>query len=102
MKFALHQESQRGFLKSSIKAERKKSVRHCCRHLGDKHLALIELTTMKKKKRKYMNDMEKYKKIGSGMRVDFTTKVTSEKHKGDETAHHKGIRGKREEQGQKA
>ena len=102
MKFALHQESQRGFLKSSIKAERKKSVRHCCRHLGDKHLALIELTTMKKKKEN-MNDMEKYKKIGSGMRVvDFTTKVTSEKHKGDETANHKGIRGKREEQGQKA
>ena len=25
------------------------------------------------------------------MRIDFTTKVTSEKHKGDETANHKGI-----------
>lgn len=36
------------------------------------------------------------------MRVDFTTKVTSEKHKGDETANHKGIWGKREEQVQKA
>ena len=50
MKFAQHQESQRGFLKSSIKAEREKSARHCCRHLGDKHLALIELTTMEKKR----------------------------------------------------
>ena len=49
-----------------------------------------------------MNEMEKYMKIGSGMRVDFTTKVTSEKPKGDETANHKGIRGKREEQVQKA
>lgn len=68
MKFAQHQESQRGFLKSSIKAEREKSARHCCRHLGDKHLALIELTTMEKKEIiKYMNDMEKYKKIRQGM-----------------------------------
>lgn len=53
MKFALHQESQRGFLKSSIKAERKKSARQCCRHLGDKHLALTELTTVKRDSKMY-------------------------------------------------
>lgn len=36
------------------------------------------------------------------MRVDFTKKVTRERLKGDETANHKGIWGKRKEQVQKA